>query len=78
MGDPLECEHVVTAEGDATQRTTTGRALWRKGTNLATFSSGSDHWALLASGLGHWTGPSEEPPQGLLEDAAVNELAPAD
>ena len=80
MGDPLECEHAATAEGDATQRTTTGLAYWRKTANLASFSSGSDHWALLANGLTHWTGPSDEPPDDLLAQPSNldDDAAPAD
>jgi hypothetical protein len=62
MGDPLECERVVDAAGNTEQRTTRGLAYYRARSNITVFTNGFDHWAIVASGLVHWTSDSVEPP----------------
>lgn len=62
MGDPLECERVVDANGDTQQKTSTGLAYYRKALNLACFTTGWDHWGLIERGVVHWTGDAIEPP----------------
>lgn len=62
MGEPLECEHPNSANGDVLQRTSKGLAFWRKRTNTPTFTDGYRHWALTAAGLVYWEGPSVDPP----------------
>jgi len=64
MGQPLECERVVDAEGDSEQRTTTGLAYYSSASNIAGFTNGWDHWALTAEGVVHWTGDESAPPPG--------------
>jgi hypothetical protein len=64
MGAPTECEHVVDADGDTEQKTTTGLAYYRAGSNTAVFTNGVEHWALTADGLAHWTSDDLEPPPG--------------
>ena len=56
MGEPLECERVVDAAGDTEQRTTTGLAYYRASSNIAAFTNGFDHWALMPSGVVHLDG----------------------
>lgn len=63
MGDPVTCEYPdPSGTGDVEQRTTTGLAFWRKSTNTPTFTNGSEHWGLTASGLVTWAGSSIDPP----------------
>jgi hypothetical protein len=62
MGDPQECERVTDAAGDTEQRTSTGLVYYRASTNDVAFTNGFDHWALVASGVVHWTGDSVDPP----------------
>ncbi len=62
MGDPVECEHANSANGDTLQKTSTGLAFYRMATNTATFTNGVDHWALTARGLVQWQGDSPDPP----------------
>src|SRR6266498_943004 len=62
MGEPIECEHQNSTNGDTLQATTTGLAFYRKSTNTATFTDGTDHWALTDQGLVSWTGSSIDPP----------------
>src|SRR5579864_7286673 len=63
MGDPLECEHSVNAQGDTQQKTTTGLAYYLHSLNAACFTTGYDHWSLAADGsLIRWTGDSIDPP----------------
>jgi hypothetical protein len=69
MGDPVECEHPDADTGDTLQRTTGGLAFYRKSTNTPSFTNGTDHWAMLPKGLGHWVGSSIDPPQTTLDDA---------
>jgi hypothetical protein len=63
MGDALDCEHVVDAEGDTQQTTTTGLAYYLNASNIACFTTGYDHWALREGKLVTWTGDSASPPQ---------------
>jgi hypothetical protein len=62
MGEPQECERVVDAAGNTEQRTTTGLAYYRAGSNVAVFTNGVEHWALTANGVVHWTSGDVEPP----------------
>jgi glucose/arabinose dehydrogenase len=62
MGQPTECEYYEAGTGNAIQTTTTGRAVWIKSANLATFIRGDDHWAWTSNGLVTWTGESLTPP----------------
>jgi hypothetical protein len=62
MGDPVECEHPIHANGDTYQRTTTGYAYYRTGANIPSFTDGWDHWALTNAGLVYWTGDVVDPP----------------
>jgi hypothetical protein len=64
MGEPLECEHPNFSNGDVLQRTTTGLAYWRPGTNISAFTTdGANHWALVTGRLVYWHNTSVEPPQ---------------
>jgi hypothetical protein len=62
MGDPLECERIVDAEGNTEQRTTTGLAYYRANSNIAVFTDGETHWAVTPHGGVHWTSDAVEPP----------------
>jgi hypothetical protein len=64
MGDPIECERVVDAEGNTEQKTTTGLAYYRARNNIAAFTNGFDHWAQTPTGVVHWVGDDVEPPPG--------------
>jgi len=68
MGDPVECEHPDPQSGDSLAHTSTGLAFYRQSTNTPSFTNGTDHWALLPSGLGHWTGSSIAPPTLTFDD----------
>ncbi len=63
MGQPTECEHANTANGDTLQQTTTGLAFYRKSTNTPTFTDGFRHWALTPAGLVSWEGSAVDPPR---------------
>ncbi|MBV8718103.1 MAG: hypothetical protein JOZ65_23800 [Chloroflexi bacterium] len=63
MGDPLECEHPNSANGDTLQQTTTGLAIYRQATNTPEFTDGWNHWALMDQGLTAWT-DAEQPAAG--------------
>jgi hypothetical protein len=54
MGDPLECESPVDADGDTRQRTTTGLAEYAERTHTVTFSDGPRHWAMSGDSLVDW------------------------
>lgn len=56
MGEPVECEHMDSETGDSLQRTTTGIAYQRKGSNMPTFTNGQESWALTSSGVAYWMG----------------------
>jgi hypothetical protein len=62
MGEPLECERAVDDEGDTQQNTTMGLAYYRSKPNVASFTTGWDHWALREGVLVHWTGDSIDTP----------------
>jgi hypothetical protein len=55
MGDPLECEHSDSANGDTLQQTTTGLAIYHQDTNTPEFTDGFNHWALGNDGLQAWS-----------------------
>ena len=78
MGNPIECEHARPAGDGTLQATTTGLAYYDRGTGTVAFTNGFDRWALGASGLVCWTGPSTEPPADAASPAeglAVTVLA---
>jgi hypothetical protein len=54
MGDPVECERAVDAEGDTKQLTTTGVAEYAERTRTVTFTDGLRHWALSGGSLVDW------------------------
>ena len=56
MGEPTGCTFLNRGNGDVVQGTTTGLAVWRKATNVPTFTEGYRHWALTPGGLEHWEG----------------------
>jgi hypothetical protein len=62
MGEPIDCEQPIHANGDTRQRTTTGYAYYRKLDNVPTFTNGWEHWALTTAGLVYWTGDVVDPP----------------
>jgi hypothetical protein len=63
MGTPVSCEYADPAgSGDTLQATSTGLAIYRRGSGIPTFTNGSDHWALVGSSLVTWTGTSVDPP----------------
>ncbi|HEY2595745.1 MAG TPA: hypothetical protein VGK33_17775 [Chloroflexota bacterium] len=62
MGTPSECEHgAEQSNGDTTQKTTTGVALYSWCTNTPSFTRGDEHWMLTSDGLEHWFGGPESP-----------------
>jgi hypothetical protein len=61
MGDPVECEHPNSANGDTLQQTSTGLAVYRQASNAAEFTDGWNHWALSGQGVIAWSG-SDAPP----------------
>jgi hypothetical protein len=62
MGEPTECEHANSDNGDTLQHTTTGLAFYRKSTNTPTFTDGWNHWALTPNGPVVWSGDQVDPP----------------
>lgn len=56
MGDPVECEHPNSANGDTLQQTTTGLAVYRQDSNTPEFTDGWNHWALTDQGVVAWAG----------------------
>jgi hypothetical protein len=56
MGDPIECEHPNSANGDTLQQTSTGLAIYRQASNSPEFTDGWNHWALSSQGLIAWSG----------------------
>src|SRR5437879_6269466 len=75
MGDPVECAHQTSDGGDTVQATSTGLAILRSPSGLATFSDGTTHWALtggrLRQGLARRHRRSRPRPFGLGDDARV-------
>lgn len=59
MGDPVECEHANSANGDTLQQTSTGLAIYRQSTNTPEFTDGWNHWALMPQGLVAWSGTDQ-------------------
>lgn len=59
MGDPVECEHPNSANGDTLQQTSTGLAMYRQSTNTSEFTDGWNHWALEPAGIVAWSGGTE-------------------
>lgn len=76
MGDPIECEHANSTNGDTLQMTTTGFSFYRIGTNTPTFTDGFNHWGLIDSDLVAWTGDSIDPP-GVVVAEPVPQPVPA-
>jgi hypothetical protein len=63
MGKPTSCPYGDSAgSGDTLQTTDTGLAIYRASSDITTFTNGSDHWALVAGQVVHWTGDSLDPP----------------
>lgn len=63
MGDPLECERTIDAQGNTEQQTTTGLAYRRKQLNATCFTNGWEHWALRDDGrVAYWAGDAVDPP----------------
>jgi hypothetical protein len=54
MGEPVECERAVNAEGDTKQRTTTGVAEYAGRTHTVSFTDGLRHWAISGGSLVDW------------------------
>jgi hypothetical protein len=52
MGDPIECERAVDADGDTEQLTTTGLAAYAEQTHTVSFTDGWRRWGLSAGSLG--------------------------
>ncbi|HLZ28313.1 MAG TPA: hypothetical protein VKV73_13420 [Chloroflexota bacterium] len=69
MGEPLECERAVDDQGDTQQKTTTGLAYYRSHVNVASFTTGWDHWGLKEGALVHWTGDPIDPPSDAAPSA---------
>ena len=63
IGQPIECAHVDRATGDVLQATSTGLAVYRAGSHVATFTNGYRHWALDIQGLIAWEGDAVDPPE---------------
>ncbi len=63
MGDATDCEHVVNADGDTQQTTTTGLAYYLSASNTPCFTTGYDHWALVHGSVVSWKGDSPTPPE---------------
>jgi len=61
MGEPLECEHANTENGDSLQQTTAGLAVYDQATNSPRFTDGWRSWALTPRGLLAWKGPNAPP-----------------
>jgi hypothetical protein len=58
MGEPTECEHPNSSNGDTLQQTTTGMAVYRQSANSPEFTDGWNHWALEPAGVVAWSGDS--------------------
>lgn len=59
MGDPIECEHPNSGNGDTLQQTTTGLAVYRQASNTPEFTDGWNHWALSTGGVIAWSGTDQ-------------------
>jgi hypothetical protein len=75
MGEPLGCASDQRATGSVAQATTTGFAVYRDDTHVATFTNGREHWSLTPSGMAYGTGwhgsvgPLIAPIAGQVEEA---------
>ncbi len=80
MGDPSECEHVNSDNGDTIQQTSRGLAQYRASTNVPSFTNGWDHWAIVPGGVAYWTGAETDVPATarLLPPAALSTAIPAE
>jgi hypothetical protein len=71
MGNPVSCQYSDPGgSGDTLQATDTGLAVYRASSGITTFTNGSDHWALVAGHVVHWTGDSLDPPADPDQSAA--------
>jgi len=70
MGDPVECQHSDPSSGDTLQRTSTGLAYARAGSNVASFTNGWEHYALANDQVLLWRNASPNPPQATADQAA--------
>jgi endonuclease/exonuclease/phosphatase family metal-dependent hydrolase len=61
MGTALECEY-YDAEGNVSQRTTTGLAFYSSETNGLMFMAGNQRWLWTGEGLAYWIDPVQMPP----------------
>ena len=67
MGDPVECERVVDNDGNTQQRTTRGLAYFRKKSDAACFTTGTERWARKTDrGVVYWRGDAVDPPPNAL------------
>ncbi len=62
MGQPLECEHADSTNGEVLQQTSTGLAVYHPATNTPSFTNGYSHWALTPDGLVTWDGIGADTP----------------
>lgn len=76
MGEPIECAHPNSANGDVLQNTTRGLSFWRKSTNTPTFTDGYRHWGLTIGGLAYWEGDAIDPPGSVAAAPAPRQAAP--
>ncbi len=64
MGTPTSCEYAdPRGSGDTLQATSTGLGFYRRASNMPTFTTGFEHWALTSTGAVYWTGESIDPPE---------------
>lgn len=69
MGEPIECEHVNSANGDTLQNTTAGLAYYRAAINTPMFTNGTAHYALSGGSLLLWQNDSIDPPQPTVAES---------
>ena len=79
MGQAVECEHGDDATGNDLQVTTMGVAVYSWCTNTSSFISadGGDHWALVPSGLTHWTSNETGPGLPIVREPDLRHPCPA-
>jgi hypothetical protein len=79
MGSPLECEHGDSATGNDLQVTTTGMAVYSWCTNTSGFVSAdsNDYWALVPTGLTHWTSSESRPDLPIVREPDLRHPCPA-
>jgi len=64
MGNASSCEYGdPRGSGDTLQTTSKGLSFYRHRSNIPTFTTGFEHWALTATGVVYWTGDSIDPPE---------------